>query len=48
MRRLVRENSLSTDDFIYPIFVDEALSELLEVSSMPGVFRQTEKVWKLY
>lgn len=43
MRRLVRENSLSANDFIYPIFVDEALSEPLEVSSMPGVFRQTEK-----
>ncbi|HNQ91932.1 MAG TPA: porphobilinogen synthase [Alphaproteobacteria bacterium] len=43
MRRLVRENALSTDDFIYPIFVDEALSEPVEVSSMPGVFRQSEK-----
>lgn len=44
MRRLVRENTLTTDDFIYPIFVDEALSEPQEVSSMPGVFRQSEKV----
>jgi porphobilinogen synthase len=43
MRRLVRENHLHTDDFIYPIFVDESLSEPTEVSSMPGVFRQTEK-----
>lgn len=43
MRRLVRENALSTDDFIYPIFVDEALSEPVEVSSMPGVFRQSEQ-----
>ncbi len=43
MRRLVRENHLHTDDFIYPIFVDEGLSEPQEVSSMPGVFRQTEK-----
>lgn len=43
MRRLVRENHLYTDDFILPIFVDEALSEPQEVSSMPGVFRQSEK-----
>ncbi len=43
MRRLVRENHLHTDDLIYPIFVDEGLSEPQEVSSMPGVFRQTEK-----
>ena len=43
MRRLVRENSLSANDFIYPIFVDEALKEPQEVSSMPGVFRQSEK-----
>jgi porphobilinogen synthase len=43
MRRLVRETQISTDDFIYPIFVDESLSEPLEVSSMPGVFRQSEK-----
>lgn len=43
MRRLVRENHLHTDDFILPIFVDEALSEPQEVSSMPGVFRQSEQ-----
>ena len=43
MRRLVRETHLHTDDFIYPIFVDEALSEPQEVSSMPGVFRQSEQ-----
>jgi porphobilinogen synthase len=43
MRRLVRETRLSTDDFIYPIFVDEGLNEPTPVSSMPGVFRQSEK-----
>ncbi|MBL8638808.1 MAG: porphobilinogen synthase [Alphaproteobacteria bacterium] len=42
MRRLVREHCLSTDDFIYPIFVDESLDAPQEVSSMPGVFRQSE------
>ncbi len=43
MRRLIRENVLTTNDFIYPIFVDESLSEPTEVSSMPGVFRQSEQ-----
>jgi len=43
MRRLVREHHLHTDDLIYPIFVDESLSDPVEVSSMPGVFRQSEK-----
>lgn len=43
MRRLVREHKLSVDDFIYPIFVDEGLSEPQAVKSMPGVFRQSEK-----
>lgn len=43
MRRMVRETRLHTDDLIYPIFVDEALNEPVEVSSMPGVFRQSEK-----
>jgi porphobilinogen synthase len=42
MRRLVRENKLSTDDFILPIFVEEGLSEPQPVGSMPGVYRQTE------
>lgn len=39
VRRLVRETSLSTDDFIYPIFVDETIDEAVAVRSMPGVFR---------
>ncbi len=43
IRDLVRETRLSTNDLILPIFVDEALSERQEISSMPGVFRETEK-----
>jgi porphobilinogen synthase len=43
MRRLVREHRLHTDDLILPIFVDESISEPTPVSSMPGVFRQSEK-----
>lgn len=39
MRRMVRETALSTDDFIYPLFVDETISEPMPVASMPGVSR---------
>jgi len=39
IRRMVSETSLSTADFIYPLFVDESIAEAVEVSSMPGVFR---------
>jgi len=39
IRRMVSETSLSTSDFIYPLFVDESITEAVEVSSMPGVFR---------
>jgi len=39
LRRMVRETSLSVDDLIYPLFVDETISEPLPVASMPGVSR---------
>jgi len=39
IRRMVSETSLSTADFIYPLFVDEGITEALEVKSMPGVYR---------
>jgi len=38
-RRLVRENSLSPDDFIYPVFVLEGERQREAVPSMPGVER---------
>lgn len=38
-RRLVRENRLSTDDLIYPIFVREGQNIQEHVDSMPGVMR---------
>lgn len=43
MRRLVRETRLSVDDLILPIFVEEEISEPQPVSSMPGVYRQSER-----
>ncbi len=39
IRRMVRETSLSPNDFIYPLFVDEGIEQAIEVKSMPGVFR---------
>lgn len=39
MRRMVRENSLSKNDLIYPIFVVEGEGKKQEVPSMPGVFQ---------
>lgn len=38
-RRLIRENSLSADDLIYPIFIVEGNNVSQPVSSMPGVCR---------
>ena len=38
-RRLVRENSLSLDDLIFPVFIVEGKNEKQLVKSMPSVFR---------
>ncbi|MBV1829351.1 porphobilinogen synthase [Komagataeibacter sp. AV436] len=38
-RRLVTENTLSTDNLIWPIFVTEGTNSVTDVSSMPGVQR---------
>lgn len=38
VRRLVRENHLSVDDLIYPVFVTYGQGVRREVSSMPGVY----------
>ena len=43
MRRLVRETSLAPAHLTLPVFVEEGLDERTPVSSMPGVFRETEK-----
>ncbi|MEE7626024.1 porphobilinogen synthase [Methylobacter sp. Wu8] len=38
-RRLMRENRLSVDDLIYPMFVTEGSNQRQTISSMPGVER---------
>ena len=43
MRDLLQENSISTNDLIYPVFVEENLDSPENISSLPGVRRETEK-----
>ena len=38
-RRLVRENLLSRDDLIYPVFVKDAGQSPETIASMPGIYR---------
>ncbi len=38
-RRLMRENRVSVDDLIYPMFVTEGVNQRETISSMPGVER---------
>lgn len=40
-RRLMRENRLTTDDLIYPVFVLEGKNQEQEIASMPNVKRQS-------
>ncbi len=39
LRPLVREAELDVKDLICPVFVDETISEPVEINSMPGYFR---------
>lgn len=41
LRSLVRETSVSKDDFIYPLFVRSGEAIKTEVASMPGVFQMS-------
>ncbi len=38
-RRLMRENNLTVDDLIYPVFVTEGVKQRVAIASMPGVER---------
>lgn len=40
-RRLVRESTVSVDDFIYPVFIREGKNVREAVESMPGVYRHS-------
>jgi porphobilinogen synthase len=39
IRRLVRENYLTVDDLIYPLFIEEGENIKVEIPSMPDIFR---------
>ena len=39
VRRLVRENTVTTNDLIAPLFVIEGENQKVEISSMPGCYR---------
>ena len=38
-RRLVQENTLSTNDLIWPIFICEGKNVKEQIKTMPGVYR---------
>ncbi len=39
IRNLIRETTLSVDDLVQPIFVDETIDSPVEFSSMPGMYK---------
>lgn len=39
IRSLVEETKVTTDDFIYPLFLLEGANDRVEVDSMPGIYR---------
>lgn len=41
IRSLVRETSLSPADFMFPMFIMEGENNVIEVPSMPGIYRRT-------
>lgn len=43
MRDMLQENTLSLNDLIYPIFVEEGLDDFAPVESMPGIYRIPER-----
>jgi porphobilinogen synthase len=43
LRDMVRETTVTLDDLIYPIFIEEELEDFAPVESMPGVHRIPER-----
>jgi porphobilinogen synthase len=43
LRDMVRETTVTMDDLIYPIFVEEELDDFAPVESMPGIHRIPER-----
>src|ERR1700722_4728765 len=43
MRDMLRETTVTMDDLIYPIFIEEELDDFAPVESMPGIHRIPER-----
>src|ERR1700709_1424150 len=43
MRDLLQEHTVSVNDLIYPIFIEEELDDFAPIESMPGIFRIPER-----
>ena len=43
MRDMLRETTVTMDDLIYPIFIEEELDDFAPIESMPGVHRIPER-----
>jgi porphobilinogen synthase len=41
IRSMVREHQVTTNDLIYPMFMQEGTNERTEIASMPGIYRYT-------
>ncbi|MFP6904239.1 MAG: porphobilinogen synthase [Verrucomicrobiota bacterium] len=54
LRKLMQETRVTVNDLVYPIFVNDGISQATEVPSMPGVFNlpefalgaEVERAWK--
>lgn len=42
IRQLVQENFFSLNDLIHPIFIEEGLTEAIQLKTLPGVYRYPE------
>lgn len=55
IRSLVRETILTTNDFMFPMFICEGTNTQIEIPSMPGIYRRSldltvkevQELWKL-
>ncbi len=55
MRSLVRETILTTNDFMFPMFICEGTNTQIEIPSMPGIYRRSldltvkevQELWQL-
>ena len=43
IRNMVRETQVQTQDLIFPFFMEDGKNKKIEIESMPGIFRETEK-----